>query len=80
LNTTHIDITLDDNLLKQLDRLVAERQYPSRAWAIEEAIQERLHQVDHDRLARECAKLDPIFEQQMADEGMSGDLAEWPEY
>jgi len=41
---------------------------------------EKLERVNHSRLARESAKLDPKFEQAMAEEGMSGELAEWPEY
>ncbi len=32
------------------------------------------------RLARECAKLDPKFEQALAEEGFSGEQDEWPEY
>jgi hypothetical protein len=35
---------------------------------------------DRERLAREVAKLDPKSEQAMADEGLSRDLEEWPEY
>ena len=31
-------------------------------------------------LAQECAKLDPAFEKALAEEGLSEDLAEWPEY
>jgi hypothetical protein len=36
--------------------------------------------VEKSRLAEESAKLDPAYEQALADEGLSGDLAEWPEY
>jgi hypothetical protein len=31
-------------------------------------------------LAEECAKLDPAFEKAMADEGLTEDLSQWPEY
>jgi hypothetical protein len=31
-------------------------------------------------LARECAKLDPEFEQQLADEGLAQDLRQWPPF
>jgi hypothetical protein len=34
--------------------------------------------MDHVRLACESAKLDPQFEQQLADEGLEEDLAQWP--
>ncbi len=41
---------------------------------------EEITRVDHDRLVQECAKLDPVTEQQLADEGLSSDFSEWPEY
>jgi len=31
-------------------------------------------------LARECAKIDPIFEKAMAEEGLTEDLSAWPKY
>ena len=39
-----------------------------------------LERLERTRLARECAKLDPLFEQQLADEGLAEDLEQWPEY
>jgi hypothetical protein len=35
---------------------------------------------DRGRLARECAKLSPAEEQEIADEGTGKDAAELPEY
>ncbi|TFH33517.1 MAG: CopG family transcriptional regulator, partial [Anaerolineales bacterium] len=32
------------------------------------------------RLARECAKANPAEEKAMAEEGISWELPEWPEY
>jgi Arc/MetJ-type ribon-helix-helix transcriptional regulator len=75
-----VAITLEEELLARLDDLVAEKRFASRSGAVEEAVEEKLSRMDRSRLARECAKLDPDFEQQLADEGLSGDLAEWPEY
>jgi metal-responsive CopG/Arc/MetJ family transcriptional regulator len=75
-----VAITIEEDLLARLDELVAERRFRSRSGAIAEAVEEKLSRLDRSRLARECAKLDPIFEQQLADEGLSEDLAEWPEY
>jgi hypothetical protein len=37
-------------------------------------------QPKRTRLAEECAKLDPIAEQAMAEEGLSEELDRWPEY
>jgi metal-responsive CopG/Arc/MetJ family transcriptional regulator len=75
-----VAITIDEKLLKRLDRLVAARRFPNRSRAIQEAVQEKLERLDHSRLAREAAKLDRKFEQKLADEGLAGDAAEWPEY
>ncbi len=75
-----VAVTIDKNLLERLDRLVSEGQYPSRSNAVEQAVEYSLERIEHVRLARECAKLDPVLEQALADEGLVGDLAEWPEY
>jgi metal-responsive CopG/Arc/MetJ family transcriptional regulator len=74
-----IAITIDEELLEQLDELVSAQRYPNRSRAIQEAVREQLARLKRDRLARESAKLDRTFEQQLADEGL-GDLTEWPEY
>ena len=75
-----IAITLDENTVVRLDRLVRQGAYPNRSRAIEDAVQEKLERLDRRRLARECEKLDVNFEEKMAEEGLSGELAEWPEY
>ena len=78
--TTKIAITLEEKTLKRIDQLVKRRAFPSRSRAIQEAVREKLEKMDRNRLARECAKLDPEFERTMAEEGLSEELAEWPEY
>lgn len=75
-----IAITLDEELLERIDRLVAEGTFPSRSRAIQLAVKAQIDRLDRRRLARECAKLDPAFEQALAEEGVSYDLEEWPEY
>jgi len=75
-----VAISLDEGILTRLDRLVQQRAFPNRSKAIEQAVKEKLERLDRSRLARECAKLDPAFEKALADEGLSGELAEWPEY
>jgi Arc/MetJ-type ribon-helix-helix transcriptional regulator len=72
--------TLDEKTLDRLDRLVKARVFPNRSRAIQEAVEEKLERLEQSRLARECAKLDPAFEQAMAEEGMSEELGQWPEY
>jgi len=75
-----VAISLDEQLLKRLDRLVAEDKFPSRSRAIQEAVQEKLGRLDRSRLMRESAKLDPDYEQKLADVGLAQDFEEWPEY
>ncbi|MBI1899923.1 MAG: ribbon-helix-helix protein, CopG family [Planctomycetia bacterium] len=75
-----IAITIEPALLKQLDRLVKERRFPNRSRAVQEALREKLERLDRARFARECAKLDPQFEKQLAEEGMAEDFKAWPEY
>ena len=48
--------------------------------AIEQAVEEKLGRLEGSRLARECAKLDPGFEQGLAEEGLAQELKKWPEY
>jgi len=75
-----IAISLNKDTVDRLDRLVSEGVYPSRSRAIQEALEERLARLSRDRLARECAKLDPAYESALAEEGMSSEVEQWPEY
>jgi len=78
--TSKIAITLDDGTVDRLDRLVKERVFPNRSRAIQQAVDEKLQRLERSRLARECAKLDPTVEKALAEEGLSEELGEWPEY
>ena len=75
-----IAITIDDRMLKQLDILVKSKYFPNRSKAIQQAVAEKLMRIEKSRLAQECAKLDPVFEQSIAEEGFSAEMEEWPEY
>ena len=75
-----IAITIEQTLLGQLDRLIRSNVFPNRSQAIQSALEEKLNRLNHRRLAIECSKLDPQFEKALAEEGLSEDLAEWPEY
>ena len=75
-----VAISLDENTLGQLDRLVKARVFPNRSQAIQEAVAEKITRLDRSRLARECAKVDPAYEKALAEEGLSTELSEWPEY
>ncbi len=73
-----IAISLEEETLRRVDRLVKNHVFPSRSKAIEEALTDKLERLDRRRLARECALLDPQEERALAEEGLSG--ASWPEY
>ena len=75
-----IAISLAESTLGRLDQLVKKQVFPNRSQAIEEAVAEKLARLERSRLAQECAKLDPAFEKALAEEGLSEELAEWPEY
>ena len=66
-----IAITLEEESVEQLDRLVSEHIFQNRSKAIQEAVVEKLRRIKHSRLAEECAKLDPSFEKTMAEEGIT---------
>jgi metal-responsive CopG/Arc/MetJ family transcriptional regulator len=75
-----IAITLDEEFIGELDRLVNRRVFQSRSQAIQEAVSEKLRRIKRSRLAVECGKLQPAFEKAMAEEGMTEDVSQWPEY
>lgn len=75
-----IAITLERDILGELDRLVRRHVFPNRSRAIQEAVREKVTRLSVNRLARECAKLDARSEQSLAEEGISGEGVAWPEY
>jgi len=80
MSTAKIAITIEEETLGKLDRLVSSKVFPNRSKAIQEAIKEKLSRVNKSRLARECAKLDPAVEKAIAEEGFSQEIKQWPEY
>jgi len=80
MSVAKIAITMEEDLVEQVDRLVRERAYPNRSRAIQDAVADKLRRMDRGRLARECAKLDPKLEQALAEEGIGAEAASWPEY
>jgi metal-responsive CopG/Arc/MetJ family transcriptional regulator len=78
--TAKVAITLDKKTLDRVDSLVKNRVFSNRSKVIQKAVEEKLERLERSRLARECAKLDPAFEKVMAEEGISEELSQWPEY
>jgi len=75
-----IAITLDEEYIEQIDKLVGKHVFQSRSQAVQEAVNDKLQRIKRSRLSKECAKLDPVFEKAIAEEGLSEDIDEWPEY
>ena len=69
-----IAITVDPELLRIVDRWVAEGRYPNRSRAIQAALREKSERWRRTRLSEECARLDPAEERALADETFPGDL------
>jgi Arc/MetJ-type ribon-helix-helix transcriptional regulator len=77
---TKVAITIDSNLLAELDKLVEEQVFPNRSKAFQEALSDKLSRMRRRRLARESAKLIPADEQAVAEEGFDEDMKQWPTY
>jgi metal-responsive CopG/Arc/MetJ family transcriptional regulator len=75
-----IAITIEKKILTRLDRLVKERVFPNRSNAIQQAIEEKINNLEKDKLTRECEKLDPKEEMKLAEEGFALEKDQWPEY
>jgi metal-responsive CopG/Arc/MetJ family transcriptional regulator len=80
LASAKISILIDESLLSRLDRLIREQRFASRSQAIQDALSDKLDCVERKRLARECARLDPAFEIELAEEGMAEDFEQWPDF
>jgi metal-responsive CopG/Arc/MetJ family transcriptional regulator len=80
MNKAKIAISMKRDTLRRLDRLVRRRVFPSRSVAMEKAVEEKLERLEKNRLRRECMKLDPAEEKNLAEEGLVEDAKEWPEY
>ena len=75
-----IAITIEKKVLTRLDRLVRERVFPNRSKAIQQAIEEKINNLEKDKLSLECEKLDPQEEMKLAEEGFALEKDQWPEY
>ena len=76
MTTTKVAVTIDTELLSELDRLVNQHLFPNRSKAIQEALRDKLARMRRSRLARECAKLDPQVERALAEEGLEQELTD----
>ena len=80
MSTAKIAVSIDEKQLKKIDFYVKKHIFKSRSQAFQISISQTLEHLEHDRLTKECAKLDARFEQEMADTGLDEDLESWPKY
>jgi metal-responsive CopG/Arc/MetJ family transcriptional regulator len=80
MSVAKVTISIESDVLKQLDKLVKERVFSNRSQAVHSAVKEKIARLSKSRLARACELLDPAEEQALAEIGVSADLEEWPEY
>ncbi len=71
-----IAITIDEQLLAELDALVAAGVYPNRSQAISLALEEKRNFLRQRRFEIECNKLDPQEEREFAEWGGFEDWTE----
>lgn len=75
-----IAITLDRELLQEIDRGVRNGLFKNRSRAIEEAVREKIGRQRKRRFLAEASKLNRKEEQALAEEGVTGEEAAWPAY
>ena len=80
MSMAKIAVSIDNKQLKKIDFYVKKKIFKNRSQAFQQSISQTLEHLEHDRLAKECAKLDIHFEQEMADIGLDEDLESWPKY
>ena len=80
MSVSKIAVSIDQKVVHRLDALVRQGVFPSRSRAIQDALANQLEKIDRNRLARECSKLNKKEERELAEEGLSNEVAQWPEY
>lgn len=80
MRSAKVAVTIDQDMLRDVDRWVAAGEFPSRSRAFQTALS-RLREERGKRslLLRELAKLDPDEERELANETLGAEVP-WPEY
>jgi Arc/MetJ-type ribon-helix-helix transcriptional regulator len=80
MSSAKVAVSIDEKLLREVDRWVSEGEYASRSGVIQEAIKTlRDKRSRKTKLLAELAKLDPDEERELANEWLSAE-ASWPQY
>jgi len=77
--TAKVAISLDREILQEVDRWVLRGAYPNRSKAIQAALRSQVERWRRHRLVTELKKLNPVQERTLANERMRGEVA-WPEF
>jgi metal-responsive CopG/Arc/MetJ family transcriptional regulator len=80
MSIAKIAISIDANQLKKIDFYVKKHVFKTRSEAFRIAINQALATLEQNRLATECAKLQPDEEREIADLGLEEDMDSWPKY
>ena len=77
---TKVAVTVDSQLLREVDKWVANGEFPNRSRAIQAALNRlRQERAGHESLLAELAKLDPQEERALAEERFTAEVP-WPRY
>ncbi len=77
---TKVAVTIDAQLLREVDSWVASGEFPNRSQAIQAALARlRAERTRHQSLLAELVKLEPERERALADERLVGETS-WPPY
>ena len=75
-----IAVTVDEKLVREIDRMVADKVFPSRSGAVESAIRLFEKLKKRRRLLLELDKIAPEEEIALAAEFKDADTETWPDY
>jgi len=78
--TKKITITLEENTVDDIDKLVKGNKYKSRSKAIQKAIEEYIKMAEKQKLYDQIDKLDEEEEMKVAEETMEAVNEIWDEY
>lgn len=77
MRAAKVGITLDERVLRVVDRWVRQGRYPNRSQAIQSALREKMERWKRTRLTEELSRLDRDAERALADEKLAAES--WPE-
>lgn len=77
MDTAKLTISIDEVLLRQIDRLVSERVFSNRGQAIRSAVKEGIVRIDPDPSAKRRAKTRAVLPAKFL---QTGNRRNWPEF